>query len=116
MRSVVVLSSLIGLVLSGCTVTGPTKGTAQGVRSASGLPDHFLVGALQGDATSEPAAGTDCKSPMIDPKSHARLILVRSANGEGDYKVPAGRYGVGEKELLRIACGTGRAVGIVKAP
>ncbi len=54
-----------------------------------------------------------CRSPAIDPRDDARLPLVRSRDGRGDYEVAGGRYGARPDELLRISCATGRAIGFV---
>lgn len=58
--------------------------------------------------------GRACNNPMLDPRDQTRLTLVRSAGGQGDYEVPQGRYGVGSGELLRLECGSGRVIGVVK--
>ncbi len=43
------------------------------------------------------------------------IQLVRTLhNGLGDYRVTAGKYGVGEGELLRVDCTTAHPIGIVK--
>ena len=67
-----------------------------------------------GAARNGTSSSSGCLNPMVDPRDGTRLTLVNSQEGRiGDYGVPAGRYGVGGKELLRIQCGTGRAIGII---
>ncbi len=82
------------------------------MRDAIDVPTHFLVLSSGGTAV-EPVPGS-CKSPLLDPRDQTRIILVRSAEGRGYYRVPPGRYGVGSGELLLVECGTGRVMGIVK--
>lgn len=88
--------------------------TTESWRPAMGTPDHFLVGAIEGVGTSEPVADGRCHSPMVDPADGTKLVMDRAEKGYGDYLVPAGRYGVGGDEVLRIECATGRPVGIFK--
>ena len=82
-------------------------------RSAVDVPDHFMVGMPNSTATTAPKPGEGCRSPMVDPRDGARLVLVRSLDDRGDYKAPAGRYGLGDGELLRLECSTGRVIGVV---
>lgn len=84
-------------------------------RTPAGVPDHFMVGTHTDAMMTEPAPGEGCRNPMVDPRDGTRLRLVRAAEGQGDYEVPPGRYGVGPRELLRLACSTGQAVGIVRS-
>ena len=102
-------AALISLALSGACA--PNASNA--IKPAMDAPTHFLVRAPDGKSV-EPTAGDACRNPMIDPRDGAYLILVRSAGGHGDYQVPVARYGVRKGELLRIECGTGLVVGIVK--
>lgn len=83
-------------------------------RPAAGAPDHFLVGAHEGDATREPVADGLCRSPMVDPSDGTKLVMDRAEGGFADYIVPEGKYGVGKDEVLRIECATGRPVGIFR--
>ena len=53
-------------------------------------------------------------STMHDPRNKTEIRMVRAANGQADYKVPDGRYGVGKHQLLRLDCNTGRPLGIVE--
>jgi hypothetical protein len=78
------------------------------------LPDRFLVGNYDTEETMEPAPGSACRSPLVDPRDGTRLILFESAPGRGLYEVPDGRYGVDGDHLLQVDCGTGRALGIVR--
>ena len=94
------------------------SGCAWGLRAADAdalrdVPDHFLVGGLPGEANTEPVAEQGCRNPMVDPRDGTRLALDQSANGRGDYRVPAGRYGVPAGGRLRLDCATGRALGVV---
>jgi len=101
--------------LSGISACSFGKATTRLSNHApSDTPDHFVVGIPNGSATSEPKPGEGCRNPMADPRDGTRLQLIRSAEGQGDYEVPPGRYGVSEDELLRLECSTGRVVGIVK--
>ena len=84
------------------------------VRAPTDVPAHFLVGDLASDATQEPAPGAGCHNPMVDARNGTRVKLVRSRDGQGDYEVLEGKYGVGPGEILRIDCATGRAIGIYK--
>ena len=59
-------------------------------------------------------SGGACLSPMRDPRSGVEIKMVRAANGQADYKVPDGLYGVDPHQLLRLDCNTGRPLGIVK--
>lgn len=104
-----------GLLLGGAVVLAacahlsgsfPPDSTA---RPAAGMPESFVAETPAGAA--EPAT---CRSPLVDPRDGARLVLYRSlAGSRGDYEVPPGRYGVGARELLRVDCTTGAAVGVV---
>ncbi len=83
-------------------------------RPVAALPDQFVV-----DGPVPSGTGRTCLVHLKAPDGGTRLTLVRSTdNGRegiiGDYRVaPAGRYGVGADELLRVDCLTGRASGAV---
>jgi hypothetical protein len=80
-------------------------------RPGADVPDRFVP------ETPPPAGGTEatCRTPLVDPRDGARLVLYRSWEGaRGDYQAPTGRYGVGERELLRVDCATGVPVGVVR--
>ncbi len=104
---VLVLVSLAGA----CATTGFPLDRA--ARPADDVPAGFLVVTPEGLQPPDASSGA-CRNPMEDPRDETRLRLERSAEGLGDYAVPAGRYGVGAGELLRLDCRTGRVVGIVK--
>ena len=109
MRGVLIfLLALVAPVLAGGCASLNSS-----VKPAIDAPTHFLVRAPDGRAV-EPAPGEGCRNPMIDPRDGAALILIRSAGGRGDYQVPVARYGVRRGELLRLECGTGNVIGIVK--
>ncbi len=99
-----------GLVVSaGCSSTNAETNT---VRTAIDVPGHFVIGEHDGPAVAELTGGSECRSPMVDPRDGTRIVLVRSSGGEGDYEAPPGRYGVGTGEALRLDCATGAPVGI----
>ena len=102
---------LVFLASSCVTMNFPSDREA---RQATNVPDHFLVGSPTGSATSEPSPGQGCRNPLVDPRDGTRIQLVRSSDNRGDYRVPDDRYGVGVEELLRVECGTGIVVGIVR--
>lgn len=106
-----VAAVLAAFLILGCSSTVPS-GRKEAMRDAIDVPTHFLV-LTPGGAAVEPVPGS-CKNPLIDPRDQTRIILVRSAEGRGYYRVPQGRYGVASGELLLVECGTGRAMGIVK--
>jgi hypothetical protein len=98
---------------SGEPTAPPSRPAAHGTpRAPRDVPDHFLAVAPSG-AAREPSGGDACPGQVQDPLYSARLTLARSRAGQGDYEVPPGRYGVGDGELLRIECATGKAVAIV---
>lgn len=101
------------LAASGCAARKKAESEIP-VRAPTDVPAHFLVGDLSSEATQEPAPGTGCHNPMVDSRSGTRIKLVRSREGQGDYEVLEGKYGVGPGEVLRIDCATGRAIGIYK--
>jgi hypothetical protein len=105
--------SLLCVLFAGCSSTSTTNANVDVVAKASGTPDHFKVGAWDLPTAKEPKSGEGCRNPMVDPRDGTRLSLIRSAGGHGDYEVPAGRYGVGEGQLLRLECATGNVIGVV---
>ena len=97
-------------VLSGCA-SGP--GPSAAVSPAQDLPDRFQV--LDADGQARAArAGEGCRNPLIDPRNQTRLQLQQSAEGKGDYEVPAGTYGAVAGQWLRVECATGMPLGWVK--
>jgi hypothetical protein len=116
MRALAVMGMLSAMALlasSGCASRHPKAGAAP-LRVPTDAPGHFVALESTGDATSEPAAGTGCRNPLVDPRSGVRITLVRSSGGYGDYEVPEGKYEVGKSEVLRVDCATGKAIGIFK--
>ena len=99
-------------LLAGCASSHHAGSGNPAIQPAIGVPTHFLV-LGRGAKTEEPAPG-QCRNPMVDPRDGTRIVLVRSSEGRGDYRVPAGRYGVRPGEVLLIECGTGRVIGVVK--
>jgi hypothetical protein len=107
------MAVLLTLALAGCASTGwPASANPSGM---SGTPDRFLVVDAATGNTSEPS-GPACRSPMADPRDGARLTLVRSSGGFGDYQLDGLRYGLTANELLRLDCSNGQAVGVTTAP
>jgi hypothetical protein len=106
------ISLLILAILGGCSSSYHHGGANAMISPAIDTPTHFLVRG-SGGKTEEPAPGA-CRNPMIDPRDGTRIVLERSSEGRGYYKVPTGRYGVRSGELLLVECGTGRVIGIVK--
>jgi hypothetical protein len=104
--------------LSGCASSGGSMERPV-VAQAKNLPDHFMVAVTGIGQTEEPKPGERCRNPMVDPRNGTALNLMRSKNGIGDYQVLGkeyeldSSYGVDSRHLLRIDCGTGKALGIV---
>lgn len=78
------------------------------VREAIDVPDHFVT------KSGEDFDENSCKSPLVDPRTKVEIIMVESLEGNGDYRVPSGSYGVEANEVLRIDCKTGKVIGIVR--
>ena len=84
------------------------------VRPATDAPPRFEPRDASLRLTSgDTLAGPGCLSPMIDPRDRTEVRFVFSKT-YGDYEMPAGRYGAGAGELLRLDCNTGRVIGIVR--
>ena len=81
-------------------------------RPAQDAPERF-VRADSSAITGTPGAAP-CTSPIVDPRTGARLMMERAYHGNGDYSVPAGTYGVRSGELLRVDCANGQPIGIVR--
>ena len=78
-------------------------------RPATGVPGTFV----REDGLAH--LSTTCATPLMDLQDKSTLQLVRTLrDGQGDYRVAAGKYGVGENELLRVDCATARPMGIVR--
>ena len=96
---------------AGRTADFPTLVTA---RPAENIPERFVPADRSLLLTpADTIAGDGCRSPMADPRDDAQLDMIRASEGYADYEVPPGRYGVGEGELLRLICNSGRVAGIV---
>jgi len=103
-------SSLLVVLAAACnTVTSYPTAVS---RPAQDAPERFVM-TDSSAITGTPGAAT-CHSPIVDPRSGARLTMERAYHGNGDYSVPAGSYGVRAGELLRVDCANGQAIGIVR--
>jgi hypothetical protein len=108
-RSIRLTGGTLAVLLTGCAAGGAsTFPSTASARLAGDAPAQFAP------ARGEGGPDAVCRSPLRDPRDSTAIVLVRSARGVGDYEVPAGRYGVGERELLRLECGTARVLGIVR--
>ncbi len=103
------------MLLGACALgTGGTYPSSSDARPAASDPFRFEPEPpVTRVAPADTIAGEGCRNPTLDPRDGTRLTLVRSLGGTGDYRVPAGMYGVGAGELLRLECAAGRVVGIV---
>ena len=102
--------TVVALAALGGCATGPRLARPDAMRD---VPAAFLVGSPTGGPLTAPTPDLACRNPMVDPRDGARLVLDRSADGQGDYRVPEGRYGVPAGGWLRLDCTTGRALGVV---
>lgn len=117
---------LATLLASGCirrefsTVEVTSGAMTTDLRAATNLPDRFAV-------VTPGAKPGDCPPQLRDAGLHTTLRLQRSLLypaadtasaahiAVGDYLVePAGRYGEGDGEGLRVECGALRALGVVR--
>jgi len=105
------LSSSLTLFVAACA-TGRSAPFDELPRPAYDVPARFVLDPTHPDGSAL-TGGPGCRNPLFDPRDAARIRLVRSAAGRGDYEVPAGRYGVGSRELIRLDCATGEALGVV---
>lgn len=100
------------VALGGCATGGQTVRTVR-PDALRDVPPAFLVGTPDGGPLTAPTPDPACRNPMVDPRDGTRLVLDRSADGQGDYRVPEGRYGVPAGGWLRLDCTTGRPLGVV---
>ena len=108
MKNTLVLVSL-AIALTACA-----SGTAQMVRGpASDTPAAFLVLDTATGESRPVDPNLTCESPLVDPRSGRKLMMVRSENGLGDYRPDEPSYGLTGTELLRVNCSTGVTLGRV---
>jgi hypothetical protein len=101
------------LALAGCA-SGTKSETSQPIVGvALDVPDHFKVVVSGIGKSADPKPGEKCRNPMVDPRDKTLLELRRSSGATGDYRVQGEKYGLTSQQLLRVDCGTGKAVGIV---
>ena len=77
------------------------------IRMAVDTPEYF-------DNPKMHSFDKECRSPLTDPRDGTEINFLRASWPVADYKVPTGKYGVRQGELLRVSCETGEAIGIVK--
>ena len=108
-------AAALPLLLAACALgTSGSFPASADARTPSDVPFRFDPDSPAARvAPADTIGGEGCRSPMLDPRDGERLALVRSLGGEGDYRVPTGRYGVRSGELLRLECNTGRVIGII---
>lgn len=106
----------LSAVLGACAIGGRGSFPADSAaRPAQELPARFEpVAPATRLAPADTIAGPGCTSPFRDPRDGTLLRMERAISPRADYAVPAGHYGVGPDELLRLDCNTGVAVGIVR--
>ncbi|GAA4324008.1 hypothetical protein GCM10023115_53060 [Pontixanthobacter gangjinensis] len=90
-----------------------------GCGSSQSFEDKSLSAASDVPEAFQPKQGVKfednaCKSPLVDPRDGTEIIMVSAQGGKGDYRVPSGMYGVGNRELLRLNCNTGQVIGVVR--
>jgi len=116
MRVRVLAGVLILAAAGGCTTV---KQTVQ--QSLKTVPESIARPAKDTPGTfvredGVPNLGTVCLATLVDMQDKSSIQLVRTLrSGQGDYRVTAGKYGVGEHELLRVDCATARPLGIATA-
>jgi len=116
MRVRVLAGILILVAAGGCTTV---KQTVQ--QSLKTVPESIARPAKDTPGTfvredGVPNLGTVCLATLVDMQDKSSIQLVRTLrSGQGDYRVTAGKYGVGEHELLRVDCATARPLGIATA-
>ncbi|HJP56539.1 MAG TPA: hypothetical protein VJ847_05860 [Gemmatimonadales bacterium] len=105
----------LAAILTACALGQGNFPADTAARTAEDVPARFepMAPAMR-VAPSDTISGGGCNSPLRDPRDGTALRLERAITPRGDYAVPAGRYGVGPGELLRVDCNTGRAIGIVR--
>lgn len=96
------------ILLGSCGSLKNSEGSYRIIRQAENTPSQFLP--PKGVSLDQ----NSCKSPMIDSVDGTEIIMVTSTSGEGNYRVPQGKYGVQKGELLRLNCSNGKVLGIVK--
>lgn len=106
----------MSLALGACALVGGSSFPPDtAARAAVDVPPRFDPRIAEDRlAPADTLAGTGCLSPLVHPAAGTEIRMVRSLGGRGDYEVPAGAYGVGPGELLRVECNTGRVIGVVE--
>jgi hypothetical protein len=108
LRHLSAATGLLALAACNTTLNYPTAV----LRPAHDAPERFVR--ADSSAISGTPGAAACTSPIVDPRTGARLTMVRSNQGNGDYAVTGASYGVGNGELLRVDCANGQPLGIVR--
>jgi hypothetical protein len=111
MRVRVLAGMLILAASGGCaTMNDALTTTPESIdRPATGTPSTFVR------EDGLPNLNTTCQAVLLDLSDKTTIKLVRVLRTkQGDYSVPAGKYGVADDELLRVDCATARPSGIAK--
>jgi hypothetical protein len=99
--------------VAACGIGVSSTGSLPLLRQATDAPARFVLDPAA-QVAQDTIPGEGCRSPLYDPRDRTAIVMVRSATERGDYEVPAGRYGIGEGELLRVTCNTGVPLGAVR--
>jgi hypothetical protein len=104
------LGALALLAAGGCNTVTNYPTTV--LRPAQDAPERFVL--EDSSAITGTPGAAPCRSPIVDPRTGARLMMERAYRGNGDYSVPGAAYGVRAGELLRVDCANGQPIGIVR--
>lgn len=114
------LSVALLLALAACASSKGNDMSGPVVGAVLDAPDHFMVAGSGIGKARDPKPEEGCRNPMVDPRDKTVLELRRSANGVGDYRpaagdggIASGKYGMSSRDLIRIDCATGKALGLV---
>jgi hypothetical protein len=107
----------LGVALAACSAAAGSGSFPTAVLPAmpTGAPAHFVpADPMKTMGSADTSNASPCLSPLKDPRTGTTIILVRSENGVGDYLAPSGAYGIPDGQLLRLECGSGEVLGLVR--